>query len=74
MLGASAAAEGSQWGTAVVFRMRGEMQFKEERQTKSVSYRWKHPEGEDRTNMKKEARFLRCTLLNWSTWSTEKNT
>ena len=29
--------------------------------------------GEDRTEMKKEARRLRCTLLNGSTWSTEKN-
>ena len=28
-------------------------------------------EREDRTKMKKEARRLRCTLLNESTWSTE---
>ena len=58
----------------MVLRMRREMQFKEERQTKSVSYRWKQPKGEDRRDMEKEARFLRCTLLNGSTWSTEKNT
>ena len=57
MIGVSAAAEGSQRRTAVVFRMRGEMQFKEERQTKSVSYRLKQPNGEDGTNMKKEAWF-----------------
>ena len=44
MSGVSAAAEGSQRGAAVVFRMRGEMQFKEERQTESV-YRWKQPKG-----------------------------
>ena len=36
MLGVNAAAEGSQKETAVVCRMRGEMQFKEERQTKSI--------------------------------------
>ena len=33
MLGVSAAGEGSQRGTAVVFRMRGQMQFKDEKQT-----------------------------------------
>ena len=31
----------------------------------------KQPKGEDRTN-KKEARCLRCTLLNGSAWSTER--
>ena len=56
----------------MVFRMRGEMQFKEERQTTSVSCRWKQPKGEDSTNMKEEARFLRCTLLNGSVWSAER--
>ena len=58
--------------TAVVFRMRGELQFKEERQTKSVSYRWKQPKGEDWTENKKEARFFRCTLINGSAWSTDR--
>ena len=48
------------------------MQFQEERQTKSVSCRWKQPKGEDRANMKKEAKLLRCTLLNGSAWSTER--
>ena len=72
MTGASAAAEGSQRETAVVFRMQGEMQFEEKRQTKSAFYRWRQPKGEDRTEMKKEARFLRCTLLNGSAWSTER--
>ena len=55
MSGVNAVDEGSQRETAVVFRMRGTMQFKEERQTKSVSYRW-----------------IRCTLLNESAWSTER--
>ena len=35
--------------------------------------RWKKPKGEDRTGMKKEARRLRCTLLDGSAWSTEKS-
>ena len=36
MLGVNAAAEGSQRRAAVVLRVRGEMQFKEERQTESA--------------------------------------
>ena len=28
--------------------------------------------GEDRTGMKKEAKMLRCTLLNGSVWSTKR--
>ena len=51
-LGVSAASEGLQKDTAVAFRMRGEMQFKEERQTKSFSYTWKQPKGEESANMK----------------------
>ena len=38
------------------------------------SQRWRPLKGEDRTEIKKETRRLRCTLLNGSTWSTEKNT
>ena len=52
--------------------MLGEIQFKEDRETESVPYRWKESKGEDGTNMKKEARFLRCTLLNGSAKSTEE--
>ena len=65
MLGVNAAAEGSQRRTAVVLRMRREMQFKEERQTESVSYRWKQPKGKDRTNMKEEARVFEVYLAQW---------
>ena len=36
--------------------------------------RWRQPQGEDRTEMKKEAKLLRCTLLDGSAWSTEKST
>ena len=54
MLGVSAAAEGAQKETAVAFRMRGDMQFKVERQTTSFSYKWMQAEEEDGANMKKE--------------------
>ena len=37
-----------------------------------IPQRWKQPEIEDRTEMKKEAKLLRCTLLDGSAWSTEK--
>ena len=43
------------------------MQFKDERQTKSVSYRWKQPKGEDRA-----ATLLRGALPNGSARSTER--
>ena len=36
------------------------------------SKRWRQPEGEDRTELKKEATYLRCTLLDGSAWSTEE--
>ena len=37
-----------------------------------ISQRWKQPKGEDRTDMKKEAKLLRCTVLNGLAWSTER--
>ena len=55
-----------------VMRMQHEVQIKESRWTEAVPEKWKQPKGEDRTGMKKEARLLRCTLLNGSAWSTEK--
>ena len=51
-------------------RMQQEVQIKES--TWSKRARWRQPKGEDRTEMKTEARVLRCTLLNRSAWSTEK--
>ena len=48
------------------------MQVKESRWAEEVSQRWKQPKGEDRAKMKKEAKLLRCTLLNGSAWSTER--
>ena len=53
-------------------RMQQDMQVKEHRWTEETSQRWRQLKGEDRTEMKKEARRLRCTVLNGSTWSTEK--
>ena len=34
--------------------------------------RWRQPKGKNRTEMKKEATLLSCTLLNGSAWSTER--
>ena len=49
-----------------------EVQVKESRWAEEFSQRWKHPKGEDRSDMKKGAQVLRCTLLNGSAWSTER--
>ena len=49
-----------------------EVQVKESRWAKESPQRRKQPEGEDRTEMQKEAKLLRCTLLNGSAWSTER--
>ena len=49
-----------------------EVQVKESTWTEEIPQRWKQPKGEDRTNLKKEAKLLRCTLLNGTAWSTER--
>ena len=71
-LSVSAAAEGPQRKTEAVIRMQQEVRNKESSWTEAVPIRWKRPEGEDRTEMQKAARRLRCTLLKGSTWSTER--
>ena len=48
------------------------VQVKESMWAEEISQRWKQPKGEDRAEMKKEAKLLRCTLLNGSAWSTER--
>ena len=48
------------------------MQVKESGWAEESPQRRKQPEGEDMTEMKKEAKLLRCTLLNGSAWSTER--
>ena len=49
-----------------------EVQMKETRWVDEIPQRWKQPKGENRTEIKKEAKRLRCTLLNGSAWSTER--
>ena len=49
-----------------------EVQVKKSRWAEENSQSWKHPKREDRTEMKKEAKLLRCTLLNGSAWSMER--
>ena len=51
--------------------MHQEVRIKGSRWAEATPKRWKQPKGEDRIEMKKEARGL-CTLLNGSVWSTEK--
>ena len=46
-----------------------EVQVKESRGAAQIPQRWKKPKGEDRAEMKKDAKLLRCTLLNGSAWS-----
>ena len=69
----NAAAEGLQRRTEMMERMRQqEVQVKESRWVEEIPQRWKQPQGEDGTKMKKEEKLLRCTLLNGSAWSTER--
>ena len=53
-------------------RMQQEVRIKESRWAEATPKRWKQPKGEDRIEMKNEARVSRCTLLNGSAWSTER--
>ena len=71
-LSVSAAAEGPQRRTEEVMRMQQEVQIKDRTWTEAPPKRWKQPEGEDRTEMKKEARVLGCTLFNGSAWKDTK--
>ena len=69
----NAAAEGLQKRTDMMERWQHqEVQVKESRWAEEIPQRWKQPKGEDRTEMKKEAKLLRCTLLNGSAWTTER--
>ena len=40
---------------------RGDVQVKESRWAEEISQKWTQPIGEDRAEMKKEAKLLRCT-------------
>ena len=69
----NAAAEGLQKRTEIMERWQHqEVQVKVSRWAEEISQRCKEPKGEDRAEMKKEAKLLRCTWLNGSAWSTER--
>ena len=69
----NAAAEGLQKRTEVMERwQQQEVQVKESRRAEVIPQSWTQPNGEDRTEMKREAELLRCTLPNGSAWSTER--
>ena len=57
LLSVSAAAEGQQRRTEAVTRMPQEMQVKEHRWMEKTSQRWRQLQVEDRTEMKKEAKY-----------------
>ena len=44
----------------------------QEKQTEKIPRKWKRPKGDDRTEMRKEVKRLKCTLPNGSAWSTER--
>ena len=68
----NAAAEGLQKRMEMMERWQHqEVQVKESRWVKESPQRRKQPEGEDRSEMQKEAKLLRGTKLNGSAWSTE---
>ena len=71
-LGVSDAAEGPQRRTEEGMRMQQEVQIKERTWAEATPQRWNQAGAEDRTEMKKEVKLLRCTLLKGSAWSTEK--
>ena len=71
-LGVGAAAEGPQTRTEAMERIQQELKVNGGRWAEEIAQRWRQPEGEDRTEMKHEAKLLRCALLNGSAWSTER--
>ena len=58
--------------TEMMERLQQEDQVKGGRWAEEMPQRWKQPKGRDRTEMKKGAKLLRCTLLYGSAWSTER--
>ena len=42
----------------------------EREQTEEIPQRMRQPKGEDRTEMSKEEKRLKCTVRNGSAWST----
>ena len=69
----NAAAEGLQRGTEMMERMQQqEVQVNESRWMEKTPQRWRKPKAADRTDMRKEEKRMKCTLLNGSAWSTER--
>ena len=58
----NAAAEGLQKRTEMMVRMQQEVRVKESRRAEEIPQRWWQPQGEIRTEMKEEAKLLRCTI------------
>ena len=71
-VGACTASEEPQSSKEAMTRMQQVMQIKESSWEEVAPTRRRQPRGEDRTEMKKEARMVRCTLLNGSAWRTER--
>ena len=67
------AAEELQKGTEMMERWQNqEVRVKESRWAEEISQRWKQPEGEDRTDMKKRGRAVEVHVVDGSAWSTER--
>ena len=71
-LGASAAFEEAQGRSGPVTRKWQEMEVKESSWEEAFPKMRRRKGGQDRTEMQKEARRVRCTLLGGSAWSTER--
>ena len=68
-----AAAEGLQKRTEMMERwQQQEVQVKETRWAEEIPQRWSSQKEKDRTEMRKETKLLRCTMLNGSAWSTDR--
>ena len=62
---ASAATEGPQRRTEDMVRMQREFQVKGGRWAVETPQRWRQPKGEDRIELKKEAKLLSVYLARW---------
>ena len=71
-LSVSAASEWRQSSTEAMTRMQQGVRIKESSWTEVLPKRWKQPKEKDGKNMQKDARKFGCTLVNGSSWSTEK--
>ena len=63
---------GEDWATCQRCSRRTAEKVQGGRWAEEIPQRWRQPKGEDRTEMNKEAKLLRCTLQHGSAWSTER--